>query len=93
MPGNHSTPALDPDLVERLVIELTSDRHRTEARRLGPGVLAHLADMVGPEERDLRGFLFTPDPDLAGRTPADITRIHGFDALDHLIDQTDFGAA
>jgi hypothetical protein len=90
MQGKPDGPEIDPGVVARLVTELTTERHHTEAERLGPAVLAHLGALVGASEEDLRSYLFTPDPQLAGRTPADIARIHGFDALDHLIDQTEF---
>jgi len=70
-----------PPWAEALIDELGVEaRQRDLARRLIAAVLA----LVGGGQAEVRAWLATVDPD-AGRTPADVVKTDGWQALDRLL--------
>lgn len=58
-----------------------------ESAHLASTVVDRLSTLLEDDEARIREFLDTPDAHLANRTPAEIARVHGYDALDRLVDQ------
>ncbi|HKI55708.1 MAG TPA: antitoxin Xre/MbcA/ParS toxin-binding domain-containing protein [Trueperaceae bacterium] len=80
-------------LQERLLRHLAPAREVRESAHLAPDVVRRLTKVFGNDEARIHSFLDTPDAALAGNTPADIARVHGFDALDHLVDQVEYATS
>lgn len=79
-------------LERRLLRHLEPASEVRESAHLAPDVVRRLAEVFGHDEARIRTFLDTPAPALAGSTPAEIARTHGFDALDRLVDQVEYAA-
>ncbi len=80
-------------LEQRLLRHLAPATDVRESAHLAPDVVRRLAQVFDRDETRIRIFLDTPDEALAGSSPADIARIHGFDALDCLVDQIEYAAS
>ena len=76
----------------RLLRHLAPAERVRESAHLAPGVVRRLTSVFDHDEARIRRYLDTPDADLADRSPADIARVHGFDALDRLVDQLEYAA-
>ncbi|HKI59215.1 MAG TPA: antitoxin Xre/MbcA/ParS toxin-binding domain-containing protein [Trueperaceae bacterium] len=86
-------PTAASRLERRLLRHLAPATEVRESAHLAPDVVHRLADVFGQDEAKIRTFLDTPDASLAGNSPADIARVHGFDALDRLVDQVEYAAS
>lgn len=85
-------PTAASRLEQRLMRHLAPAGEVRESAHLAPDVVRRLADVFGRDESRIRTFLDTPAASLAGSTPAEIARLHGFDALDRLVDQVEYAA-
>jgi uncharacterized protein (DUF2384 family) len=83
-------PDTDTRLEQRLLRHLECATEVRESAHLAPAVVHRLTEVFGHDESRIRTFLDTPDSTLAGSSPADIARVHGFDALDSLVDQVEY---
>lgn len=54
-------------------------------------VLERLIRLFDHDEARIRAYLQTPQSTWGEQTPAELTRIHGYDTLDHLLDQVELG--
>jgi len=63
-----------------------------ESAHLAPVVVRRLTSVFDHDETRILHYLDTPDAGLAHRSPAEIARMHGFDALDRLVDQLEYAA-
>lgn len=87
-----TSEAMEPSLQHRLLRHLAAAERVRESAHLAPHVIARLRRLFGNDEARIRSFLDTPTERLADHSPADIARLHGFDALDHLVDQIEYAA-
>lgn len=71
--------------------ELASSATAREGRDLADYVLGRLVRLFERDEGRVRAYLDTPQPTWGQQTPADLTRRHGYDTLDHLLDQVERG--
>jgi len=71
--------------------ELASSATAREGRDLADYVLNRLVRLFERDEDRVRAYLQAPQRTWGERTPADLTRLHGFDTLDHLLDQVEHG--
>lgn len=85
-------PEGEQRLQRRLLRYLAPAEHVTESAHLARVVVHRLTVVFDHDEQRIRAFLDTPDAELADNTPADIARLHGFDALDRLVDQVEYAA-
>ncbi|MEJ2291002.1 MAG: hypothetical protein P8Y05_04725 [Deinococcales bacterium] len=85
-------PEAELRLQRRLLRYLAPAERIAESAHLGRVVVDRLAVVFDHDEERIRAFLDTPDAELADNTPADIARLHGFDALDRLVDQVEYTA-
>lgn len=79
-------------LQRRLLRYLAPAKRVRESAHLAPDVVRRLTSLFDHDESRIRRFLDTPDADLADRSPAEFARVHGFDALDRLVDQLEYAA-
>lgn len=89
MPQVHQ-PEAEQRLQRRLLRYLAPAEQVAESAHLGRVVVHRLAVVFDHDEERIRAFLDTPDAGLADNSPADIARLHGFDALDRLVDQVEY---
>lgn len=88
--GQVRQPEAEERLQQRLLRYLSPASEVRESAHLAPAVVRRLSEVFDHDERRIRSFLDTPDAALADNTPADIARVHGFDALDRLVDQVEY---
>jgi hypothetical protein len=77
---------------KRLLHHLAPAERVRESAHLAPDVVQRLTSVFDHDEARILRFLDTPDAGLAHHSPAEIARVHGFDALDRLVDQLEYAA-
>jgi hypothetical protein len=85
-------PEGEQRLQRRLLHYLAAAGRVAESAHLAGVVVDRLTVVFDHDEQRIRAFLDTPDAELADNTPADIARLHGFDALDRLVDQIEYAS-
>ncbi len=85
-------PETEQRLQRRLLGYLAPAKRVRESAHLASFVVRRLTSVFDHDEARIRRFLDTPDADLKNRSPVEIARVHGFDALDRLVDQLEYAA-